>query len=215
VQLELFSFCLSSASWRVRTVLAHKALAYTLIPVSVRSGEQHAPGYQELHPLRQVPVLRLREPGREPRVLTQSVAICEYLEARWPERPLLPSDPEALAEVRELVETVNAGIQPLQNRYVQLRVRDQLGGDEVAWTRHFVERGLGALEALAARHSGPFLHGTAATLADVFLLPQMYNARLVDLDLSAFPRLCEAEAAAEAIPEWRAARPAQQPDWPP
>jgi maleylpyruvate isomerase len=143
--------------------------------------------------------------------LTQSVAIVELLEELHPDPPLLPKQPLLRARVRELVEIVNAGVQPLQNTGTLAELR-RLGGDQAAqeWAVRIMTQGLTALEAHAG--SGRFLVGDAPTLADVFLVPQLYNARRFGIELAKFPRLLAAEAAACALPAFERARPEAQPD---
>jgi maleylpyruvate isomerase len=159
-----------------------------------------------------VPVLEV-EDGGQPRFLTQSVAILEYLEERFPQRPLLPASPLERARVRALVEGVVSGVQPLHNSSVLTHLKSALHADARAWAEHFVSTGLAALEATARESSGRFLHGDEVTLADCVLLPQLYAARrFASFDAQAFPTLARVEATCLALPAFQAAAPDAQPD---
>lgn len=214
--MRLYSYWRSSASWRVRTVLALKGIEYEYVAVDIGPGAeaQDTAEYKELNALRQVPVLEWSEDGRTVR-LTQSVAIAEYLDALVPVPPLLPSDPLNRARVREVVEIVASGVQPLQNNRVLKRVRE-LGGEGAvsAWAQDAIARGLAALEAHAALNAGMFCVGDAPTLADVFLVPQVYNANRFGVDVSAFPKIVELATRASALPAFVAAHPDRQLDTP-
>lgn len=209
--MKLYSYWRSSASWRVRIGLAYKQIAYEYVPVNLvrEGGEQHKPEYQARNPMEQVPTLELDD-GR---LLSQSLAILEYLEETVPTPPLLPRDPYQRARARQLAELVNAGIQPLQNTGPQQRLK-ALGVDEVAWSRHFITQGLTALAATAASSAGRFLVGDAPTLADVCLVPQLYNARRFGVDLSplSLALLGRVEAACMELEAFQLAQPDRQPD---
>jgi maleylpyruvate isomerase len=147
-------------------------------------------------------------------VLVQSLPILEYLDERWPEAPLLPRGPAALearAHVRALAELVNSGIQPLQNLSTTNAVT-ALGGEVKPWVQGFVASGLAALEAAVAPHMGRFSVGDAPTIADCFLIPQLYSARRFGVTLDPYPRLRAIEEACEALPAFPAAHPDRQPD---
>lgn len=209
----LHHYWLSSASWRVRWALAVKNLAFDSVMVDLRLGEQDAPAHRARSPIGAVPVLEV-----DGRCLTESVAIIEYLEQTVPEPPLYPAEPWARARVRQLVELVNAGIQPLQNPAVITRHSGD-ADEQRAFARHFNERGLAALEALLAQVDGElgrgrFAIGDALTAADLFLVPQLAAARRFGVDVARFPRLLEAETAARATPHAEAARPEHQPGAP-
>jgi maleylpyruvate isomerase len=208
--MKLYSFWRSSCSWRVRLALAIKGLEYEIVPVRLLNAEHHAAGFDQKSPLRQVPVLELLHAGELVR-LTQSVAILEYLEAVHPTPALYPQDILLRTRVRQLVEMVNAGIQPAQNLQVMQEV-ERLGADKKAWACNFIERGLAALESAARPLAGTFLVGDSASAADVFLAPQLYNARRFRMDLSAFSTLLRAEASLKQHPAWAPAHPDAQPD---
>jgi maleylpyruvate isomerase len=214
--MKLYSYWRSSASWRVRIALALKGLPYEYRPVNLvrGGGEQYGDTYvAEINPLSQVPVLELDGQG-PPQRITQSLAIIEYLEERFPEPSLLPVEPWLRARSRQLAEMANAGIQPFQNTPTVNYVRNVLGGDEKAWLHHFLGRGLLALERAARETAGTFLVGGHPTLADVCLIPQLYSARRFDLPLAPFPTLLRVETACNSLPPFAAAHPDRQPDAP-
>ena len=205
-KLTLSTYWRSSCSFRVRIALGYKKLAYESKHVNIVSGEQKTPEYLALNPIGHVPTLHI---DGVPYV--ESVAIMELLEELHPEPALLPRTPQDRARVRALVETINAGIQPLQN----LIVLERVGGDDQdkrnAWMKFFIARGLGAFEALASE-KGPFAFGEAFTMADACLVPQVFAARRVGVDLTPFPRIVRADAAASALPFVATARPEAQAD---
>ena len=212
--MRLYDYWRSSSAWRVRIALHLKGIAYERHPVNLIApgpggGEQHAASYTALNPLAQVPLLELdaTEAGASP-----IRSILEFLDERFPAPPLLPAEPLLRARARQLAEMVNAGIQPLQNLSTTEFVKHELSGDAGGWCRHFVPRGLAALEATAAPTAGTFLLGDAVTLADVYLVPQLYAARRFSVDLNAYPTLLRAEAACAALPAFVAAHPDQQPE---
>lgn len=205
-KLVLSTYWRSSCSYRARIALNYKKLAYESKYVNIVSGEQKTPEYLAQNPIGHVPTLHI---DGVPYV--ESVAIMELLEELHPDPPLLPKSPQDRARVRALVETINAGIQPLQN----LIVLDKVGGDDQekrgAWMRFFITRGLTAFEALASE-KGPFAFGEAFTMADACLVPQLVAARRANVDLTPFPRIVRAETAALALPFVAAARPEVQAD---
>ncbi len=213
-ELTLYSYWRSSAAYRVRIGLNLKGLAYTLAPVHLLrdGGQQHAPDYAALNPQQLVPALRDGE-----RVLTQSLAILEYLEETRPQAPLLPADAAGRARVRALAQLVACDIHPLNNlRVLQFFDRQwnvpQPERDD--WVLHWMREGFTAMEAMlaASADTGDYCHGNTPGLADCCLLPQLYNARRFKLDLDAFPTLRRIEAACLQLPAFDAARPENQPD---
>src|SRR5262249_40135588 len=181
-----------------------------VVNLSPDAGEQHADAFGALNPLRQVPVFIPDGDGARP--ITESMAIIAFLEEQFPTPPLLPSDPWLRARARQLAEMVNAGTQPLQNLAVLQHVT-AIGGDADAWARHFIARGLAALEAAAAQKTeGRFLVGDTPTLADLYLVPQMYNARRRAVDLAPYPTLVRVDATCAALPAFAAAHPDVQSD---
>ncbi len=205
--VRLHSYWRSSCSWRVRIGLALKGVPYRYVPVNLLEGQQLADAYAERSPLRQVPCLEW-DGGR----LTQSLAILRLLDAL--EGPALtPADPLLGARAWELAEMVNAGIQPLQNLHV-LRAIDSFGQDRQAWGREVIARGFEAMEAIARRSAGRFCVGDAPSVADLCLVPQLYNARRFGVNLEPFETLRRVEAACEELPAFQAAHPDRQPDAP-
>lgn len=206
-KLTLHTYWRSSSAYRVRIALAYKKLPWEPAPVNLLKAEQRSEAYVARSPMGYVP--RLDIDGKS---FVESVAILELLEELYPEPPLLPKAPEDRAHVRALVQIINAGTQPLGN----LNVVEHLSSDKevrLAWLRHFITKGLGAFEALAAQRDaeGPFAFG-AFTMADVYLVPQVYNARRYGVDLAPFPIVARAAAAAEALPCVIESLPEAQPD---
>ena len=210
--MKLYGYFHSSASYRVRIALNLKRLDYENVSVHLRRGEQHQADYRRLNPQSRVPVLVDGD-----HVLTQSLAIVEYLEEAKPEPPLLPSDRAERARVRALAQIIACDIQPLQNLMVLNYLTAELGrdqGDSLRWCRHWIERGLGDFEAAIAGHpmTGAYCHGEAPGLGDVTLVPQVYNARRFDCDLAACPTVLRIAAACNELPAFQAAAPENQPD---
>jgi maleylpyruvate isomerase len=216
--VKLYTYWRSTSAWRVRIALAWKGLPFEAeaVPLAGEGARQHTATYTALNPLGQVPALVLDErgPGGAARVLTQSMAILEYLEETHPAPPLLPREPWRRARARQLAQIVNAGIQPLHNLGTLERVKDELHGDADAWVRHFVVRGLAALEGTARDTAATFLVGDAVSFADVYLVPQLYAARRYAVDLAPYPTLARVEAACAALPAFAAAHADAQPDAP-
>lgn len=214
--MKLYSYYRSTSAWRVRIILEFKGIPYEYAAVNLAPGvtEQDSERYGAVNPFRQVPTLEWREDERLIR-LTQSVAIAEYLEEQHPAPRLLPEGALPRAWVRRAVEIVNSGIQPHQNSRTVATLRGLTGKPEIAeWCRGAIARGLGALEMGAREHGGLFSVGDALTLADVFLVPQLYNARRFGVDPAPFPKLSEIEARAAEHPAFERAHPDHQPDAP-
>ena len=211
--MKLYNYFRSSASYRVRIALNLKGLPYDYCSVHLTrgGGEQFAPAFRALNSLSLVPVLENEEGP-----MTQSLAIMEYLDEVHPEPPLLPSSPAARARVRALALQVACEIHPLNNLRVLGYLSRELGVSSEAktrWYQHWVELGLSALEAeLAHGPPGRFCHGDAPGLADCCLIPQLFNARRFDCDLSGYPRLRAVEEACTALSAFRDAAPERQPD---
>lgn len=209
---RLYGYWRSSATWRVRIGLHLKGVEHRYEPVHLvrGGGEQHGEAHQARNPMGQVPVLEVEGP-HGPVLLTQSLAILEWLDERYPAPPLLPADPLGRARARALAEVVNSGIQPLQNLGVGRRVAD-LGGDVAAWNHAVIRDGLRALERMVAGETTAFLAADHPTIADCCLVPQLYNARRFSVDLADCPRLVAVEAACVALPAFQAAHPDVQLD---
>jgi len=210
--MKLWNYWRSSSAWRVRIALGLKKLPFESVAVHLLNdgGQQHQPGFVALNPSRQVPVLEVEENGKLLR-LVQSMAIIEYLDERFPEPPLLPASAAERAHVRALAEVVNSGIQPLQNTAVFAELKNH-GIASEPWACLFITRGLTALQQLAAPRAGAFLFGDSPTLADLYLVPQLYNARRWGVVVDAFPILTRAESNAQLLPAFAAAVPDAQPD---
>lgn len=202
--LTLYDYYRSSASYRVRIALNLKGLDYERVQVNLLEGEQRDERYRTLNPQGLVPML-----DADGERLTQSLAIIAWLDWKYPAPALLPADSSARGHVLAMALTIAADIHPLNN----LRVLKRLSGmgiDQAArddWYRHWIAEGFAALEALAAPRAGRFLFGNEVTLADVCLVPQMFNARRFDVPLEDYPSLVRADAAAAALEAFAAAHP--------
>ena len=206
--MRLHGYFRSAASWRVRIALALKGLTAENVFHHLRRGEQRAPEYLCLNPQGFVPALEL-EDGT---ILTQSLAIIEWLDETHPQPPLLPMDPMQRAKVRAFAQVLAADTHPLQNLKVLAKVRamDRPEDEVQAWAADVNAAGLEACEALAG--DGPFCFGGSPTLADICLVPQLGNARRFGVDVTRFARLLEAEAACMALSAFADAVPGKQPD---
>lgn len=195
----------SSASYRVRIALKLKGVEYQSHPVSLVDGAQKSPEYRALNPQGFVPMLEI-----DGLKLTQSLAIFDYLDATHPDPPFVPKDPPGRALVLALALTVACDIHPLNNLRVLKYLKSTLGQEQDAadnWYRHWVAEGLAALEALAAPRAGTFLYGDQLSMADICLVPQLYNARRFAVPLEPYPTLIRADANASALPAFAAAHP--------
>jgi maleylacetoacetate isomerase len=211
--LRLYSYWRSSASYRVRLALEMKGLSYDYQPVHLTQGggAQFSAEYRGINPQSRVPALQT-----DAGVLTQSMAILEWLEETYPQPPLLPADAAGRARVRALCMIMVADVQPLQNISVSRYLHKELDIDEPrikAFVRHWVERGLAAFEAhLAAGGTGRFCHGDQLSLADTCLVPQCFAARRYDVDPASYPHLARVEAELQMLEPVRRAAPNRQPD---
>jgi maleylacetoacetate isomerase len=207
--LILHGYFRSSAAYRVRIALGLKGLAYDLVSVHLRRKDQRSAGYLALNPQGLVPALEA-----DGLVLTQSLAIVEWLDETWPEPPLLPRD--KVARARAFAQVIACDIHPLQNLRVLRYLKSELGQEQDgldAWCRHWVGEGLAACEALVAREpEAAFAFGDAPGIAEICLVPQMFSADRFGLDLAPFPRLRRLRAACEALPAFADAHPSRQPD---
>lgn len=211
MKLTLHNYWRSSASFRTRIGLGLKQLAYEYVAINILSGEQLTDDYRGKNPIAQVPALEITEDDGRRIVLTQSLAILEYLDERWPEPPILPRDPYLRARTRMLAEIANAGIQPMHNLLTLRRIK-QLGADEQAWARPFVTEGLAAFARASEDVSGQFCVGDTPTIADCCLVPQLLAARRFQIDLDGLDRLLAIEARCLALPAVANAMPHHQPD---
>jgi len=208
--MKLHGYFRSSASYRVRIALNLKGLGAEHLPHHLRKGEQRDPAYLALNPQGLVPTLQ----DDRGTVLTQSLAIIEWLDETHPEPPLLPKDPLRRAQVRAFAQVLACDTHPVQNLKVLARLR-QLGLPEeqvTEWAAWANREGLSACEILIADEPGPFCFGAVPTMADLCLVPQLANARRFGVDLTPFPRLLKAEAAAKDNKAFADAAPDRQPD---
>jgi len=210
--MKLYTFFRSSAAFRVRIALNLKGLQYESLPKAFARNEHRAPDYLALNPQGLIPALAI-----DGVVLSQSLAIIEYLNDRHPAPPLLPEDAIDRARVRSMAMAIACEIHPLNNLRVLNYLRDQLKQDDSGigtWYRHWVTEGFRGLEVQAREFSasGRYCFGDAVSLADVLLVPQMFNARRFKTDLTAFPTLVGISTHLEALPAFAAARPEVQPD---
>jgi maleylacetoacetate isomerase len=202
---RLFDYFRSSASYRVRIALNLKGVEHDRVPLNLLEGGQKGPGYRAINPQALVPTLEI-----DGHRLSQSVAIIAYLDSTRPEPALLPGDPAEAAHVRALALAVACDIHPLNNLRVLKYLTGPLGQPQEArdaWYRHWVAEGFEALEAMAAPRSGRFLFGDSPTLADICLVPQMFNARRFEVPLEAYPTLVRADSAANRLEAFAAAHP--------
>ena len=212
--MKLYTFFRSSASYRARIALNLKGLDYEQIPIHLRrgGGEQFSATYKAINPQALVPALE--DQGR---TVTQSLAIIEYLEERYPKPPLLPADPADRAWVRSMALIIACEVHPIQNLRVlnYLKNEHKQSDDAVNnWARHWINLGLSALDQMVLRGAQPakFCGGDVPTVADICLVPQLANARRFGCDLSRFPTLLRIESHCAALPAFANAAPEKQPD---
>jgi maleylacetoacetate isomerase len=204
----LYDYWRSSAAYRVRIALNLKGVDYESRQVDLREGEQRSADYRALNPQGLVPMLEI-----DGHKLTQSLAIINYLDLRYPNVPLIPALAAERAHVVAMAMNIACDIHPLNNLRVLKYLKDPLGHsqDEIdAWYAHWISEGLPALEAMAAPTAGKFLFGNAPTGADVCLVPQLYNARRYQVSLDAYPTLLRAEENANQLEPFAAAHPDRQ-----
>jgi maleylacetoacetate isomerase len=215
--IKLYSYWRSSAAYRVRIALNLKQLTYEIIPVNLigNGGEQHSESYREINPQASVPTLL-----DGARVFRQSMAIIEYLDEAYPGNfALLPSTARERARVRALAQTVACDIHPLNNLRVMRFLEREFSSPQVErdrWSRHWIVEGFRALETMLDDNTstGLFCDGDTPTLADVCLIPQIYNARRFDVDMTNYPTMLRIEQQCLEMPAFIAARPENQPDAP-
>lgn len=207
--MRLYGYFRSGAAWRVRIGLHWKGLAFEQVAIDLRTGAQRSAAWLARNPQGLVPALELDDGC----LLTQSLAILEWLEETYPQPPLLPAGQVARARVRAVALAIAADTHPLQNLGVLKRIEALAGADASRqWAADTLSHGLGAVEALISDHDGPFACGDSPTLADVCIVPQLLNARRFGVDLAAFPRISAMRTACAALPAFAAAAPERQPD---
>ena len=210
--MKLYNFFRSGTSHRLRIALNLKGLKYEYVPIDLRTEQHLRAEYRALNPQSLVPALV--DNGR---VLTQSPAIIEWLEERYPAPALLPGNPEARARVRALAAIVGCDVHPINNRRILETLRRDFGADEAAvqrWCATWIASGFDAIEALLAEDTqrGEFCYGATPTLADVYLVPQVEGARRFKVDVGRWPRVLAVDEACARIEAFREAMPAGQPD---
>jgi len=209
--MKLYNYFRSSASFRVRIALHLKGLAYDYLPIHLAKGEQRQPAFAAVTAEGLEPVLQTDDEHR----LTQSMAIIEYLDETHPQPPLLPADALGRARVRALAQIVACEIHPLNNlRVLKYLVHDLKASEDAknAWYRHWVRLGLQAYEGQLATQTGRYSHGDTPTLADCCLVPQIFNARRFDCDLSGLPRTMAVFDACMQLQAFQNAQPSACPD---
>eukprot|EP00996_Jenningsia_fusiforme_P003832 NODE_4633_length_782_cov_23.129604_g4290_i0.p1 GENE.NODE_4633_length_782_cov_23.129604_g4290_i0~~NODE_4633_length_782_cov_23.129604_g4290_i0.p1 ORF type:complete len:210 (+),score=36.48 NODE_4633_length_782_cov_23.129604_g4290_i0:55-684(+) len=200
----LYSYWRSSCSWRVRTALALKGVEYEYRPINLLNGDQKGSEYAALNPGLVLPTLII-----DGQTLIQSLSILEYLEETRPNPPLLPRAPADRSAVRSLCQMIACDIQPVQN----LRVLGRVGPErKMEWGKEVINNGLIALEARLAQTAGTYCFGDSITMADVVLVPQVFNAKRFDVDLTQFPTITRLNEALCKLPAFQASQPSAQPD---
>lgn len=217
--MKLYTYFQSSGAYRVRIALALKGLLgpdvakvemakVEMAYIDLTKAQQKDPAYTALNPQQLVPAL-VTDGGQ---VLTQSLAIIEYIDETRPTPPLLPKDAVGRAQVRAIAQAMACDIAPINNLRQRKYVKEVFGSDEKTWIQHWTHLGLTAVEALVARTAGDFCYGNAPGLADCVLVPQLFHARRFGCDLAAYPTLTRIDATCNALPAFIAAHPAQQAD---
>lgn len=212
--MKLYTYSNSSAAYRVRIALNLKSIKpeYEFVSLVKNGGEQHRPEYQAVNPQEFVPTLQVA--GHN---LGQSLAIIEYLDEVHPNPPLLPMHPLERARVRQIALAIACDIHPVNNLSVRQFLKSEMKHSDAeinVWYEHFIHRGFKPLEALLAnsKETGKYCHGDEITLADICLVPQVYNARRYKISLDAYPTIVRIDAALTALPEFADAAPEKQPD---
>jgi maleylacetoacetate isomerase len=210
--MTLYDYHRSTAAYRVRIALNLKGLDYHQVRINLLQGEEAGDDYRAINPQGLVPALEV-----EGGVLSQSLAICEYLNEIEPQPPLLPGDALQRARVRALAQLVACDIHPLNNLRILNYLTGNLGIDEAqkrAWYHHWIDEGFRAIEQLLEQNAsgGPYCFGDHVTLADLCLVPQVYNARRFELDLTPYPRIVGVEQQCLGLDAFARARPENQPD---
>ncbi|XP_062973970.1 maleylacetoacetate isomerase isoform X2 [Elgaria multicarinata webbii] len=203
----LYTYFRSSCSWRVRIALALKRIAYDQAPVNLvkDGGQQLSSEFQTVNPMQQVPALKI-----DGITLSQSLAIIEYLEETRPNPKILPQDPKKRAQVRMISDHITSGIQPLQN----LTVLQQVGEKKLDWAQHCISRGFKALEQILQETAGRYCVGNEVTMADLCLVPQVYNAERFKVDLTPYPTISKINKALLELEAFQTSHPSRQPDTP-
>ncbi|KAM3594226.1 uncharacterized protein V6R79_004454 [Siganus canaliculatus] len=207
MQPILHGYFRSSCSWRVRTALALKGIEYDQIPVNLikDGGQQLSEEYKTVNPMQQVPTLEIDGIS-----LSQSLAVIQYIDETRPGPRLLPADPKKRAQVRMISDIIASGIQPLQN----LSVIQKIGAEKVQWAQHFIDRGFQALEPILKQTAGKYCVGDEISMADICLVPQVYNAERFKVDVAKYPTIQRLNQALIEIEAFKVSHPSCQPDTP-
>jgi maleylacetoacetate isomerase len=206
--VKLYTYFRSSAAYRVRIALNLKGVAYDSVSINLLTGEQREEGYRAINPQGRVPSLDIGAA-----TLIQSPAILEYLDECYPEPPLLPVGAVNRAKVRAVASLIGCDIHPLNNSGTIAYLKKRLGHDQATadeWYAHWVREGFDAIERLI--EPGPYAFGSRITLADVYLVPQVFNARRFNVSLDAYPKIAAVDAACAGHKAFQEAAPASQPD---
>lgn len=203
----LHGYFRSSCSWRVRIAFALKGLEYDQVPVNLvkDGGQQYSSQYKTLNPMQQVPAVEI-----DGITLSQSLAVIQYIDETRPGQRLLPADPQKRAQVRMISDLIASGIQPLQN----LSVIQKIGAEKVQWAQHFINRGFQALEPILKETAGKYCVGDEVSMADICLVPQVYNAERFKVDIEQYPTIKRLNAALLEMDAFRTSHPSCQPDTP-
>ncbi|XP_058018420.1 maleylacetoacetate isomerase [Ahaetulla prasina] len=204
----LYTYFRSSCSWRVRIALALKGIAYEQVSINLTKdgGQQMTSDFQAVNPMQQVPAIKI-----DGITLSQSLAIIEYLEDSRPLPRLLPEDPKKKAVVRMISNHIASGIQPLQN----LAVLQQMGEKKLDWAQRIISQGFKALEQILQETAGCYCVGDEVTMADLCLVPQVYNAERFKVDLTQYPTISRINKALLKLEAFQSSHPSRQPDTPP
>jgi maleylacetoacetate isomerase len=206
--VKLYTYFRSSAAYRVRIALNLKGVAHESVPVNLLKGEQREEAYGAINPQKRLPALDIGDA-----VLIQSPAILEYLDEVYPEPPLLPIGAASRAKVRAVASIIGCDIHPLNNLGPLGYLKNKLGHDQTAvdeWYAHWIREGFDAIETLI--EPGPYSFGMRVTLADVYLVPQVFNARRFKIPLDAYPKIVAVDAACAELRAFQEAAPDRQPD---
>uniref|UniRef100_UPI003AB09D23 maleylacetoacetate isomerase isoform X1 n=1 Tax=Centroberyx gerrardi TaxID=166262 RepID=UPI003AB09D23 len=203
----LHGYFRSSCSWRVRIAFALKGIEYDQVPVHLikDGGQQLTDQYKALNPMQQVPAVQI-----DGIILSQSLAVIQYIEETRPGPRLLPADPKKRAQVRMICDLIASGIQPLQNLYVIQKI----GAEKVQWAQHFIQRGFQALEPILKETAGKYCVGDEISMADICLVPQVYNAERFKVDVGQYPTIKRLNETLLKIEAFKVSHPSCQPDTP-
>jgi maleylacetoacetate isomerase len=205
-QITLYHYWRSSCSWRVRWALIHKQIPYNDVPINLLANEQNSPHYLAINPGGFVPAISYNG-----MVFGESVAIMEWLEEAFPGRPLLPQNATDRLRVRQVCQLIVSGIQPIQNLSV-MRKHSTDANEQSAWARHWISSGLEKVEKILSPHAGSFCFGGQLTMADLCLVPQIYNANRFNVDMTAFPTIGRINQTCLHLTDCQAAAPHNQKD---